>query len=94
MRKKIFDIIEPAQKSNTFSSIYDSFMIVIILLSLLPLCFKETSDVLTIIDTVCLLVFIVDYLLRWIKNSNNGFFNIWNCYCCFASRHYYSGIYE
>ncbi len=66
MRKKIFDIIEPAQKSNTFSLIYDSFMIVIILLSLLPLCFKETSDVLTIIDTVCLLVFIVDYLLRWI----------------------------
>lgn len=42
MRKKIFDIIEPAQKSNIFSSIYDSFMIVVILLNLLPLCFKQS----------------------------------------------------
>ena len=66
MRKKIFEIIEPSQKSNIFSSIYDGFMIVIILLSLLPLCFKQTSNVLTVIDTVCLIVFIIDYLLRWI----------------------------
>ena len=66
MRKKIFDIIEPAKMSDTFSSIYDSIMIVIILLSILPLCFKQTSNVLITIDTVCLIVFIIDYLLRWI----------------------------
>ncbi len=66
MRKKIFDIIEPSKKSNILSSIYDGFMIVIILLSLLPLCFKQTNNVLTVLDNVCLIVFIVDYLLRWI----------------------------
>ncbi|MBQ4544378.1 MAG: ion transporter [Oscillospiraceae bacterium] len=66
MRKKIFDIIEPSQKSSKLSSIYDGFMIVIILLSLLPLCFKQTSNVLIVIDTICLIVFIIDYLLRWI----------------------------
>ncbi len=66
MRKKIFDIIEPSHKSNIFSSIYDSFMIVVILLSLLPLCFKQANNVLTVIDSVCLIVFIIDYLLRWI----------------------------
>ncbi len=66
MRQKIFDIIEPSQKSNIYSSIYDWFMIIVILLSILPLCFKQTSDVLTVIDAVCLIVFIVDYLLRWI----------------------------
>ena len=44
MRKKIFEIIEPSQKNSILSSVYDSFMIIVILLSLLPLCFKQTSD--------------------------------------------------
>jgi len=66
MRRKIFEIIEPAKKHNILSAIYDGFMILIILLSLMPLCFKQTSHALTVIDTVCLIVFIVDYLLRWI----------------------------
>lgn len=65
MRKKIFEIIEPAQKNNKLSSIYDIFMIFVILLSILPLCFKQTNNVLSIIDTICLYVFIADYFLRW-----------------------------
>ena len=66
MRKRIFEIIEPSQKNNVLSSIYDVFMIVVIIFSILPLCFKQTSDVLSGIDFLCLLVFIVDYFLRWI----------------------------
>lgn len=66
MRKKIFEIIEPAQKNNILSSIYDSFMIMAILLSILPLCFKQTNSVMSVIDTVCLIIFIFDYFLRWI----------------------------
>ena len=65
MRKKIFEIIEPSQRNNIISSIYDIFMIFVILLSILPLCFKQTRNVLNIIDTICLLVFIIDYFLRW-----------------------------
>ena len=66
MRKKIFQIIEPSQGNDILSTIYDVFMVIIILLSLLPLCFKETNKALTIIDIVCLAVFVADYLLRWI----------------------------
>ena len=66
MRKKIFEIIEPSQKSNICSSIYDWFMIIVILLSIFPLFFKQTSEVFSVIDTVCLIIFIIDYLLRWI----------------------------
>lgn len=66
MRKKIFEIIEPSQNNNIVSSIYDSVMIVTILLSLLPLCFKQTNNILDTIDSVCLIVFVIDYLLRWI----------------------------
>ncbi len=65
MRKKLFEVIEPSQNKNIISSIYDIFMILVILLSILPLCFKQTSNVLNIIDTICLLVFIIDYFLRW-----------------------------
>ena len=66
MRKKLFEVIEPSQNKNIISSIYDIFMILVILLSILPLCFKQTSNVFTVIDTVCLIIFIIDYLLRWI----------------------------
>ena len=66
MRKKIFEIIEPSQKNNKLSSIYDIFMILVILLSILPLCFKQTNNVLSIIDTICLFVFVIDYFLRWL----------------------------
>ena len=66
MRKKIFEIIEPSQGNNVLSSIYDYFIIIMISLSILPLCFKNTNNSLIIIDTICLIVFIIDYLLRWI----------------------------
>lgn len=62
MRKKIFEIIEPSQKNSILSSIYDAFMIIIILF---PLCFKQTGNTLRFIDTSCLIIFIIDYFLRW-----------------------------
>ena len=66
MRKKIFEIIEPSQRNNVLSSIYDYFMILVISLSILPLCFKQTNSSLSIIDIICLIVFVIDYLLRWV----------------------------
>ena len=66
MRRKIFEIIEPSQRNNVLSSIYDYFMIIMISLSILPLCFKNANNSLFVIDTICLVVFIIDYLLRWI----------------------------
>ena len=40
-------------------------MTVLIIASLLPLCFKEYSPVLETIEYACVLVFIADYLARW-----------------------------
>ena len=40
-------------------------MTVLIIASLLPLCFKESSPVLVTIEYACVLVFIADYLARW-----------------------------
>lgn len=66
MRKKIFDIIEISDGKNVLSSIYDYFMIVVIVASLLPLAFKESLLAFEVIDRICVCIFILDYILRWI----------------------------
>lgn len=66
MRKKLYDIIEPTNGKNILSAVYDCFMILVILLSIIPLGIKETNNYLNKLDTFCLVVFAVDYFLRWI----------------------------
>ena len=65
MRKRVYEIIEVAKEGDRYSSVYDSFMIVIITLSLLPLVFKESTPFLTVLDKAAAGIFIADYLLRW-----------------------------
>jgi voltage-gated potassium channel len=64
MRKKIFDIIDTSKKQSVWGNVYDCFMIVVILVSLIELAFKQEYPVFEIIDDVCVSIFIVDYLLR------------------------------
>lgn len=66
MRERIFQIIEKSDGDDKLSSFYDYFMIIAIVASLLPLIFKETNTVLTIVDKVTVVLFIIDYVLRWI----------------------------
>ncbi len=66
MRKRIYEIIEKAEEKDRLSQIYDISMIIIILLSLVPLVFKQDNTTLTIIDKVTVSIFIIDYFLRWI----------------------------
>lgn len=64
LRKRIYEVIEASNGEDLASSIYDWFMIAIIVLSLLPLTFKETTTLLGIMDQVTVVVFIADYALR------------------------------
>ena len=41
-------------------------MTVLIVASMLPLCFKEQNDLLSVIEYVCVAVFLVDYIARWV----------------------------
>lgn len=66
MRKRIYEIIEVSENRNLIGNIYDVFMMVAILLSLLPLAFKSTCTAFKIIDLVTVTVFILDYILRLI----------------------------
>lgn len=66
MRKRIYEIIEPSNRTDKLSTFYDVFMILVIIISLVPLNFKEDTTALVIIDKVCAGIFIIDYILRWI----------------------------
>lgn len=76
MRKRIFEIIEASKDGDTLSSIYDSIILVTVIVSLVPLAFKDQAPVFSLIDKVSVSIFIVDYLLRWstadYKFSGNG----------------------
>lgn len=65
VRKRLFEIIEIEKYEDRVGSIYDIFMTIIILLSLVPMIFKETNHTLFVIEYVCIVIFIIDYLLRW-----------------------------
>ena len=66
MRKRLFEIIEKSKGDDLISHIYDAFMIVVIVLSLIPLAFKQETRGFYILDKVAMVIFIIDYLLRWI----------------------------
>ena len=66
-RRRLFEIIEVADKDdNKLSNIYDVFMMITIIFSIVPLAFKTTNTAFEIIDKVTVIIFIVDYLLRLI----------------------------
>ena len=64
MRKRIFEIIEVSDGDDKLSSIYDTAMLALIILSLVPLAFKGENLFFSTIDKVCAGVFILDYSLR------------------------------
>lgn len=63
-RSRIFEIVETGQ-SSLISKIYDWAMLLCIVLSLVPVAFREQTQFLYVLDKVTVAIFIVDYLLRW-----------------------------
>jgi len=64
MRKRIFEIIEIAKDGDKVSAAYDAVMFFLIILSMVPLAFKDETPLLAAIDKGCASIFAVDYLLR------------------------------
>ena len=65
MRKKLYKIVH-IYNENTLSVIYKWFMCITILISIIPLTIKDVNPLFTKIDIFCLVIFIIDYILRWI----------------------------
>ena len=65
LRKKVFGFIEGTKDNSTSSKIYDLFMMLVIIASIVPLCFKSQSTILILIDRITVVIFIIDYIIRW-----------------------------
>ena len=66
MRKNLFSVIEPVDNGSKLSNIYDFIMMATIVISVVPLAFKETNTVFKWIDYITVSIFILDYFLRLI----------------------------
>lgn len=66
MRKRAFEVIEVSKDNDILSSIYDVFMMIAIIASLIPLAFKSEYYLFNIVDKICVSIFIIDYILRLI----------------------------
>lgn len=64
MRKRIYEIIEKASEGDRVSKIYDYFIIITIVTSIVPLCFTAQNAVLIAIDKITAAIFMIDYILR------------------------------
>ena len=64
MRRKLYSIIEPVDNDNKLSNIYDFIMMTTIVVSIIPLAFKETNAHFQLIDYITVGIFILDYILR------------------------------
>ena len=64
MRQRIYAVITDKETSYLPSVIYNWVMVVLIVLSLLPLCFKEEMEGFILMERVLTAIFMVDYLLR------------------------------
>ena len=64
MRKRIFELVEPPQGEER-ADLYDVIMLIAIIVSIVPLAFKGTNAVFSVIDRVSVVLFILDYALRW-----------------------------
>lgn len=66
MRKRLYEIIDHSDDGDKAGQYYDAFMMLVIIFSLIPLGFKTSNALFDAIEAVSTVVFIADYILRWI----------------------------
>ena len=66
MRRRLFEIIEKGQKGDRLSTVYDRVMLFAIVVSIIPLMFFEELKWFKYVEIVTVVIFVIDYLLRWI----------------------------
>ena len=64
MRKRIYEILDGVKEGDKAATAYSVFMLAVILLSLVPLTFKEITPAFLITDRIAVTIFIIDYILR------------------------------
>ena len=65
-RERLFIILERAEGRSRISQAYDAFMLLVIVASIVPMMFTRQYACFKTIEIVTVIIFIIDYLLRWL----------------------------
>ncbi|MCH5242866.1 MAG: ion transporter [Muribaculaceae bacterium] len=66
---RIYDLINKDKKGMWASRLYDWYMLVMIIASIVPLMFIEDYPIFTTIEWITVSAFIVDYIFRWLTSN-------------------------
>jgi len=69
LKEKIYNLINRDRKGMLASRIYDWYMLLMIIASIIPLMFIEDYPIFKVIEIVTVIAFIIDYLLRWFTST-------------------------
>ena len=64
-REKLYRVVEPRNKENYSSRVYDIVMLIAIAMGILPLMSRTQIRLFWYFDLISAICFIVDYMLRW-----------------------------
>lgn len=79
LQQKIYNLINRDRKGMWASRLYDWYMLVMIVASIIPLMFIDDYPVFKVIEIVTVIAFIIDYILRW-STSNIQLKRGWTSY--------------
>ncbi|MBQ7237387.1 MAG: ion transporter [Bacteroidales bacterium] len=65
-RQILVSIIDHKSSHSRANSVYDWFMVITIIVSLLPLMFMEQHRVFWYTELISTIIFVIDYILRWL----------------------------
>lgn len=65
LKEKIYDLINRDRKGMLASRIYDWYMLLMIIVSIIPLMFIEDYPIFRFTEIITVIAFIIDYILRW-----------------------------
>lgn len=64
MRRRMYEIIEVGRQDDDISRLYDMFMIVVIVISIVPLCTHIDNGYMQWVNRITTGIFVLDYLMR------------------------------
>lgn len=69
MRRRIFEVIEVAEDKDILSKVYDVFMMIVIIISLIPIASKRSDGAFGFVELFTTIIFIIDYILRLVTSD-------------------------
>ena len=69
MRKRVYSIISIAEKEDKISKLYDWYIMLVSIISILPLMFRNAPPQMAMLEIVTVYLLFLDYIMRWMTED-------------------------